>query len=88
MGVFGPPSNTMVTVVQGKVCAKNHLDRLSRLATIHQRYTRTDGFPMAKNGRPKMSSVPPKRFKQIKLQFDNSKSECKSSSEGTISFSV
>jgi len=33
----------MVTVVQGKVCAKNHPDRLSRLATIHQRYTRTDG---------------------------------------------
>ena len=33
----------MVTVVQGKVCAKNHPDRLSRLATIHQRYRRTDG---------------------------------------------
>ena len=38
----------MVTVVQGKVCAKNHPDRLSRLATIHQRYDRqtdrqTDG---------------------------------------------
>ena len=33
----------MVTVVQGKVCAKNHHDRLSRLATIHQRYRRTDG---------------------------------------------
>ena len=32
----------MVTVVQGKVCAKNHPDRLSRLATIHQRYRRTD----------------------------------------------
>ena len=32
----------MVTVVQGKVCAKNHADRLSRLATIHQRYRRTD----------------------------------------------
>jgi len=30
----------MVTVVQGKVCAKNHPDRLSRLATIHQRYRR------------------------------------------------
>jgi len=29
------------------VCAKNHPDRLSRLATIHQRYRRTDGFPMA-----------------------------------------
>ena len=28
----------MVTVVQGKVCAKNHPDRLSHLATIHQRY--------------------------------------------------
>jgi len=25
------------------VCAKNHPDRLSRLATIHQRYRRTDG---------------------------------------------
>jgi len=34
----------MVTVVQGKVCAKNHPDRLSRLATIHQRYRRTDGW--------------------------------------------
>ena len=34
----------MVTVVQGKVCAKNHPDRLNRLATIHQRYRRTDGF--------------------------------------------
>jgi len=35
----------MVTVVQCKVCAKNHPDRLSRLglATIHQRYRRTDG---------------------------------------------
>jgi len=33
----------MVTVVQGKVCAKNHPDRLSRLATIHHRYRRTDG---------------------------------------------
>jgi len=33
----------MVTVVQGKVCAKNHPDRLSRLATIHQRYRRMDG---------------------------------------------
>jgi len=33
----------MVTVVQGKVCAKNHPDRLSRLATIHQRYRQTDG---------------------------------------------
>ena len=33
----------MVTVIQGKVCAKNHPDRLSRLATIHQRYRRTDG---------------------------------------------
>ena len=33
----------MVTVVQGKVCAKNHPDRLSRLATIYQRYRRTDG---------------------------------------------
>jgi len=33
----------MVTVVQGKVCAKNDPDRLSRLATIHQRYRRTDG---------------------------------------------
>ena len=33
----------MVTVVQGKVCAKNHPDRLSRLATIHQRYRRTEG---------------------------------------------
>jgi len=33
----------MVTVVQGKMCAKNHPDRLSRLATIHQRYRRTDG---------------------------------------------
>jgi len=33
----------MVTVVQGKVCAKNHPDHLSRLATIHQRYRRTDG---------------------------------------------
>ena len=33
----------MVTVVHGKVCAKNHPDRLSRLATIHQRYRRTDG---------------------------------------------
>ena len=32
----------MVTVVQGKVCAKNHPDRLSRLATIHQRYRQTD----------------------------------------------
>jgi len=32
----------MVTVVQGKVCAKNHPDRLSRLATIYQRYRRTD----------------------------------------------
>jgi len=32
----------MVTVVQGKVCAKNHPDRLSRLATIHQRYRRTE----------------------------------------------
>ena len=30
-------------VVQGKVCEKNHPDRLSRLATIHQRYRRTDG---------------------------------------------
>jgi len=33
------------------VSAKNHPDRLSRLATIHQRYRRTDGrtdgFPMA-----------------------------------------
>jgi len=41
------------------VCAKNHPDRLSRLATIHQRYRRTDrrtdggledinnGFPVA-----------------------------------------
>ena len=50
----------MITVVQGKVCAKNHPDRLSRLATIHQRYRqtdrRTDGFPVAMawpNGRPK-----------------------------------
>jgi len=50
----------MVTVDQGKVCAKNHPDRLSRLATIHQRYRqtdgRTDGFPVAMawpNGRPK-----------------------------------
>ena len=25
------------------MCAKNHPDRLSRLATIHQRYRRTDG---------------------------------------------
>jgi len=25
------------------VCAKNHPDRLSRLATIHQRYRQTDG---------------------------------------------
>jgi len=25
------------------VCAKNHPDRVSRLATIHQRYRRTDG---------------------------------------------
>ena len=33
----------MVTVVQGKVCAKDHPDRLSRLATIHQRYRQTDG---------------------------------------------
>ena len=33
----------MVTVVQGKVCAENHTDRLSRLATIHQRYRQTDG---------------------------------------------
>jgi len=33
----------MVTVVQGKVCAKNHPDRLSRLATVHQRYRQTDG---------------------------------------------
>ena len=33
----------MVTVVQGKVCAKNHPGRLSRLATIHQRYRQTDG---------------------------------------------
>jgi len=33
----------MVTVVQGNLCAKNHPDRLSRLATIHQRYRRTDG---------------------------------------------
>jgi len=32
----------MVTVVQGKVCAKNHPNRLSRLATIHQRYRQTD----------------------------------------------
>ena len=32
----------MVTVVQGKVSAKNHPDRLSRLATIHQRYRQTD----------------------------------------------
>ena len=32
----------MVTVVQGKVCAKNHPDRLSRFATIHQRYRQTD----------------------------------------------
>jgi len=58
----------MVTVVQGKVCAKNHPDRLSRLATIHQRYRqtdrqtdgRTDGFPVAMawpNGRPKMHQM-------------------------------
>jgi len=33
----------MVTVGQGKVCAKNHPDRLSRLATIHQRYRQTNG---------------------------------------------
>jgi len=54
----------MVTVVQGKVCAKNHPDRLSRLATIHQRYRRTDGQTDGQtdflwhrpgpNGRPKM----------------------------------
>ena len=57
----------MVTVVQGKVCAKNHPDRLSRLATIHQRYRRTDGRtdflwhrprpngrPTRPNGRPKI----------------------------------
>jgi len=41
----------MVTVVQSKVYAKNHPDRLSRLATIDQRYRQTDGqtdgFPMA-----------------------------------------
>ena len=49
----------MVTVVQGKVCAKNHPDRLSRLATIHQRYRRTDrrtDFVWHRprpNGRPK-----------------------------------
>ena len=46
----------MVTVVQGKVCAKNHPDRLSRLATIHQRYRRTDFLwhRPRPNGRPKM----------------------------------
>jgi len=50
----------MVTVVQGKVCAKNHPDRLSRLATIHQRYRRTDGrtdflwHRPRPNGRPKI----------------------------------
>jgi len=41
------------------VCAKNHPDRLSRLATIHQRYRRTDGrtdflwHRPRPNGRPK-----------------------------------
>ena len=44
----------MVTVVQGKVCAKNHPDCLSRLATIHQRYRRTDFLwhRPRPNGRP------------------------------------
>jgi len=37
----------MVTVVQGKVCAKNHPDRLSRLDTIHQRYSASVALPMA-----------------------------------------
>jgi len=52
----------MVTVVQGKVCAKNHPDRSSRLATIHQRYRRTDGrtdflwHRPRPNGRPKIKS--------------------------------
>jgi len=48
----------MVTVVQGKVCAKNHRDRLSRLATIHQRYRRTDFLwhRPRPNGRPKMKN--------------------------------
>ena len=51
----------MVTVVQGKVCAKNHPDRLSRLATVHQRYRQTDGrtdflwHRPRPNGRPKMT---------------------------------
>jgi len=54
----------MVTVVQGKVCAKNHPDRLSRLATIHQRYRQTDGrtdflwHRPGPNGRPKMEEKP------------------------------
>jgi len=45
------------------VCAKNHPDRLSRLATIHQRYRRTDGrtdflwHRPRPNGRPKTSHV-------------------------------
>jgi len=33
----------MVTVVQGKVCAKNHPHRLSRLATDRRTDGRTDG---------------------------------------------
>jgi len=50
----------MVTVVQGKVCAKNHPDRLSRLATIHQCYRRTDFLwhRPRPNGRPKTRSRP------------------------------
>jgi len=45
------------------VCAKNHPDRLSRLATIHQRYRRTDGrtdflwHRPRPNGRPKNCAV-------------------------------
>ena len=40
------------------MCAKNHRDRLSRLATIHQRYRRTDFLwhRPRPNGRPKMKN--------------------------------
>jgi len=56
----------MVTVVQGKVCAKNHLDRLSRLATIHQRYRQTDGRTDFLWHRPDLT-VGQKRFTQVDL---------------------
>jgi len=57
----------MVTVVQGKVYAKNHVDRLSRLATIHQRYRQTDRQTDFLWHRPDLS-VGQKRLNAVRKQ--------------------